>query len=79
MPKAKSVNTFPCRKMDMVEILKRNYAMSVKQLMRSMKMSERSVRRYLAELIDDRVVFMKYTMRRRGSLKPINYYSMRRK
>ena len=79
MPKAKSVNTFPCRKLDMLEILKRNYSMSVKQLMRSMKMSERSVRRYLAELIDDRTVRKKYTMKKRGDTKPTNYYSMRRK
>ena len=79
MPKAKSVNTFPCRKLDMLEILRCHYALSVKQLMRKMKLSERSVRRYLTELIDDRTVHKKYRAKERGSNKPINYYSMRRK
>lgn len=78
MPKA-NTNTLPCRKLEMVDILRQAYALSVPQLARRMKMSTRSVQRYLRELENDRRVFKHYTWPKAGVKKPIYYYSLSRR
>jgi len=71
MPKAKNVNTLTSRKLDVEDLLKRNYALSVPQLCKRMKLSPRSVRRYLQELAKDRKVYKHYVLPKRGAKKPI--------
>jgi DeoR/GlpR family transcriptional regulator of sugar metabolism len=78
MPKAKNVNTLRCRKRDMEDILRRTYALSVPQLCKRMKLSPRSIRRYLQELAKDRKVYKHYVLPKRGAKKPIYYYSLSR-
>lgn len=78
MPKA-NTNTLPCRKLEMIDILRQAYALSVPQLARRMKMSTRSVQRYLRELENDRRVFKHYTWPKAGAKKPIYYYSLSRR
>lgn len=79
MPRAKSVNTLRCRKLDMIDVLRRSYALSLLELARRMKMSPRSIRRYLHELEKDRRVFKHYTWPKAGAKKPIYYYSLSRR
>ena len=78
MPKAKNVNTLRCRKLDMEDMLRRTYALSVPQLCKRMKLSPRSIRRYLQELAKDRKVYKHYVLPKRGAKKPIYYYSLSR-
>jgi len=79
MPKAKNVNTLNSRKLDMVDILKKSYALSVPDLCKRMKLSPRSIRRYLQELAKDRKVYKHYVLPKRGAKKPIYYYSLSRR
>jgi DeoR/GlpR family transcriptional regulator of sugar metabolism len=78
MPKAKNVNTLAGRKLDVEHLLKRNYALSVPQLSKRMKVSPQSIRRYLQELAKDRKVYKHYALPTRGAKKPIYYYSLSR-
>lgn len=63
------------RQVQLVRILDRDYALSVRQLARRMKVSESSVRRYLPVLLEHQIVEIKYTAPRKGATKPINYYA----
>lgn len=63
------------RQLQLVHMLDRNYALSVKQMARRMKVSESSVRRYLPVLLEHQIVEIKYTAPRKGATKPINYYA----
>jgi DeoR/GlpR family transcriptional regulator of sugar metabolism len=78
MPRAKNVNTLTGRKLDVEDLLRRNYALSVPQLCKRMKLSPRSIRRYLQELAKDRKVYKHYVLPKRGAKKPIYYYSLSR-
>lgn len=79
MPKAANVNTLRCRKLEVVALLKRSYAMSVPELCKRMKLSPRSIRRYIQELAKDRRVYKHYVVPKRGAKKPIYYYSLSRR
>jgi predicted ArsR family transcriptional regulator len=63
------------RQVQLVRILDRDYALSVRQIARRMKVSESSVRRYLPVLLEHQIVEIKYTAPRKGATKPINYYA----
>lgn len=78
MPKG-NTNTLRCRKLDMIDVLRRAYALSVTQLAKQMRMSPRSIQRYLRELENDRRVFRHYTWPKAGAKKPIYYYSLSRR
>lgn len=65
--------------MQLVRLLDRDYALSVKQLARRMKVSESSIRRYLPVLIEHGVVEVKFTSPRKGTKKPAHYYASVRK
>ena len=62
----------------MVGILDREYALSVKQLAKKMKVSETSVRSYLSVLVLHKVVEVRYKQYKRSSKKPVNLYSTMR-
>ena len=62
----------------MVGILDREYALSVKQLAKKMKVSETSVRSYLSVLVLHKVVEVRYKQHKRNSKKPVNLYSTMR-
>jgi predicted ArsR family transcriptional regulator len=66
------------RQRQLVEILDKDYALSVKQLAKKMKVSETSVRSYLSVLITHKVVEVKYKLHKRNSKKPVNLYSTMR-
>lgn len=61
--------------MQLVRILDQNYALSVKQLARRMRVSESSIRRYLPVLLEHKVIEVKYTMPRKGAKRPTHYYA----
>lgn len=63
------------RQVQLVRTLDKNYALSVKQLARRMKVSESSIRRYLPVLLEHKVIEVKYTMPRKGAKRPTHYYA----
>lgn len=63
------------RQVQLVRILDQNYALSVKQLARRMRVSESSIRRYLPVLLEHKVIEVKYTMPRKGAKRPTHYYA----
>ena len=67
------------RQVQLVRTLDQNYALSVKQLARRMRVSESSIRRYLPVLLEHEVIEVKYTMPRKGAKKPTHYYASVRK
>lgn len=66
------------RQRQLVGILDREYALSVKQLAKKMKVSETSVRSYLSVLVLHKVVEVRYKQHKRSSKKPVNLYSTMR-
>lgn len=63
------------RQVQLVRTLDGDYALSVKQLARRMKVSESSIRRYLPVLLEHKVIEVKYTMPRKGAKRPTHYYA----
>ena len=61
--------------MQLVRTLDQNYALSVKQLARRMRVSESSIRRYLPVLLEHKIIEVKYTMPRKGAKRPTHYYA----
>jgi predicted ArsR family transcriptional regulator len=66
------------RQRQLVALLDREYALSVRQLAKKMKVSESSVRSYLLVLVMHKVVEVKYKAHKRNSKKPVNLYSTTR-
>jgi predicted ArsR family transcriptional regulator len=66
------------RQRQLVEILDKDYALSVKQLAKKMKLSETSIRSYLSVLMLHKVVEIKYKLHKRNSKKPISLYATMR-
>ena len=63
------------RQVQLVRTLDGDYALSVKQLARRMKVSESSIRRYLPVLLEYNVIEVKYTMPRKRAKRPTHYYA----
>jgi predicted ArsR family transcriptional regulator len=63
------------RQVQLVRTLDQNYALSVKQLARRMRVSESSIRRYLPVLLEHKIIEVKYTMPRKGAKRPTHYYA----
>ena len=78
MGKSNRVNTMECRKLDMLHLLSGRHTLTVKDFVRKMGVSERSVHRYLAELRAEKKVYKRYTLPKSGAKKPIYYYCIRR-
>ncbi len=64
------------RQLQVFRCLERNYALSVKQLARRLKLSVRSIRRYLPILLEHNIIYVRYTHALRNSKKPTNFYSI---
>jgi|VirMetMinimDraft_7_1064189.scaffolds.fasta_scaffold156580_3 predicted ArsR family transcriptional regulator len=79
MPKARSTNRKSGRKLDVVTILKMEYALSLLELAERMQMHHRSVRRYLMELLQEKKIFRRYRAKPDGGGRPYYQYSYRRK
>jgi DeoR/GlpR family transcriptional regulator of sugar metabolism len=70
--------THQSRQRQLVALLDRDYALSVRQLSKKMKVSETSIRSYLSVLLKYKVVELKYKLHKLNSKKPINLYSTTR-
>jgi predicted ArsR family transcriptional regulator len=77
MPKG-NTNTKACRKLDILTILKREHALSAVEISSRMKMTVRSIRRFLLELRIERKIYRRYQMRDAEAKRPTFYYSLRR-
>ena len=62
--------------MQVVRLLSKEYGLSVKQIARRLKISQRSVRRYLPILIDYDIVIVNFKAQENGK-KPTNFYAMK--
>jgi predicted ArsR family transcriptional regulator len=66
------------RQRQLVAILDKEYALSVRQLAKKMRISESSVRSYLSVLVMHNVVEVKYKLHKLNAKKPVNLYSTMR-
>ena len=66
------------RQIQLFKCLEKNYALSKKQLSRKMKVSVRSIERYLPVLLEHKVVEVKFTDIKGNSKKPTHFYSIMR-
>jgi predicted ArsR family transcriptional regulator len=57
--------------MQLLRVLKGRYAMSIEQVARNLKLSHRQAHRYVLQLENDGVIFLRYRQR-------CNYYALRR-
>lgn len=64
------------RQMQIVRLLRKEYGLSVKQIARRLKVSQRSVRRYLPVLLQHDVVIVNFKAQEKGK-KPTNFYAMK--
>lgn len=65
------------RQMQIVRVLDGQWGLTVKQIARRLKVSERSVRRYLPVLLLHRVVVINFKQNSVRSKKPIHYYALK--
>jgi predicted transcriptional regulator len=66
------------RQVQVVRILDSTFALSIRQLARKMKLTERTVYRYLNPLIQHGIVYVRFKANERGSKKPVYFYSTKR-
>ena len=66
------------RQVQVVRILDATYALSIKQLARRMKLTDRTVYRYIKPLIEHGIVYVRFKANERGSKKPVYFYSTKR-
>ena len=64
------------RQMQIVRLLKNEYGLSVKQIARRLKVSQRSVRRYLPILLEHDIVIVNFRAQEKGT-KPTNFYAVK--
>jgi DNA-binding IclR family transcriptional regulator len=79
MPKARSTNRKAGRMLDVLEILRKEHALSLVELAVHMEMHPRSIRRYVQELLLEKKIFKRYRLTLEGGSKPNYYYSIKRK
>ena len=77
MPKG-NTNTHTCRKIEIVGILTKEYALSAPQIAKKMRMHVRSIHRYLRELRAEKQIFRRYQLFGDGARRPTFFYSLRR-
>jgi predicted ArsR family transcriptional regulator len=77
MPKG-NTNTKTCRKLEILTILKREHALSATELSSRMKMTVRSIHRFLVELRTEKKIYRRYQLRDAEAKRPTFYYSLRR-
>jgi predicted transcriptional regulator len=66
------------RQVQVVRILDTVFALSVRQLAKRMKLTERTVYRYLKPLIEHGIVYVRFKAHERGSKGPVHFYSTKR-
>lgn len=64
------------RQMQIVRLLRKEYGLSVKQIARRLKVSQRSVRRYLPILLEHDIVIVNFKAHEKGT-KPTNFYAVK--
>jgi len=67
------------RQMQVVRTLKGQWGLTIKQLARRLKVSERSIRRYIPVLLEHDVIIVNFTYPVDGAKKYANYYALKRK
>lgn len=77
MPKG-NTNTRTCRKLEILGLLQKTYALAAPDIAKRIKMHPRSVYRYLRELRAERKVFRRFELFSEGARRPTFYYSIRR-
>ena len=77
MPKG-IVNTHECRRIEILGILTKEYALSAPQIAKKMRLHVRSIHRYLRELRAEKRVFRRYQQFEEDARRPTFYYSLRR-
>lgn len=70
--------SYGSRQMQLMRVLKGHHGLTLKQLARRMKVSERSVHRYLSILIEHKFIVVNFTSPVDGSKKPVNNYAIKR-
>lgn len=66
------------RQMEIVRRLKNQHGLTIKDLAKIMKVSERTVRRYMAPLLEKRIVVVNFTFTNYVAKRPVYYYAIRR-
>lgn len=75
----RTYNKSGARKKDVVATLQNKYAVPIAQIAKQMKVSVRTARRYLAELIRAGVVVVRFKEVRRPYKRPISFYGLKDK
>lgn len=77
MPKG-IVNTYECRKIEILGILMKEHALSAPEIAKRMRLTERSVNRYLRVLRAEKRVYRRFQLFIDGARRPTFFYSFRR-
>jgi len=64
--------------MEIMRRLKNQHGLTIKDLARRMKVSERTVRRYIAILLEKRLIVVNFTFTNHVAKRPIYHYAIRR-
>jgi DNA-binding transcriptional regulator LsrR (DeoR family) len=80
-PTSRKIRRCPhqARQMQVVRTLQGQWGLTVKQLARRLKVSERSIRRYLPVLLDHGIVVVNFTYPVDKAKKYANHYALKRK
>lgn len=73
----RTYNRSGARKKDVIATLRNKYATPIAQIAKQMKVSVRTARRYVAELIQTGVVVVRFKEARKPYKKPISFYGLK--